>query len=93
LNKRAGTDLKIDDWFLHTVLGCIGETLDESSDVINGVVVNIRKREDRVGIWTSTCDKVKIAEIGRRMRLLLKLDQKTTIRFQPFDETAAPSVF
>lgn len=62
------------------------KTLDESCEVINGVVVNIRKREDRVCIWTSTCDETKIAEVGRRLRLLLKLEAKVPIRFQTFAE-------
>jgi hypothetical protein len=54
--------------------------------VINGVVVNIRKREDRVALWTSTCDAEKIGEVMKRVRLLLKLDPKVSIRFQNFEE-------
>ena len=48
-------------FFFHVqVLGCIGEVLDDSGDVISGVAVNIRKREDRVSIWTRTSDPVKV---------------------------------
>jgi len=45
---------------LAQVLGCIGEVLDESGDIISGVAVNIRKREDRVAIWTRTSDPAKV---------------------------------
>ena len=53
-------------FFFHVqVLGCIGEVLDESGDVISGVAVNIRKREDRVSIWTRTSDPVKVQGVVR----------------------------
>ena len=44
-------------------LGAIGEVLDEGGDVISGVAVNLRKREDRVAIWTRTCDEAKVGDI------------------------------
>jgi hypothetical protein len=50
------------------------------------VAVNIRKREDRVAIWTTTCDEAKVAEVGRRLRELLGVDDKVGIKFQTFAE-------
>lgn len=84
----------MDDWFMHTCLGLIGETLDENQDVINGVVVNIRKREDRISIWTRTCDAAKIGEVGKNLRKLLShahLEDKVPIKFQSFADLTSSS--
>ena len=79
----------VDEWFMHTCLGVIGETLDENQDVINGVVINIRKREDRICLWTRTSDPGKVLDVGRNLRKLLahaKLEEKVPIRFQSFED-------
>lgn len=78
VNKKSGG---IDDAWLHMVLGCIGETLDPSGDMICGVCVSIRKREDRVAIWTRSVDDAKALELGRRMRAICKVEDKIPIKF------------
>lgn len=50
--KRA---VNIDELWLHTMLGAIGETLEEEEDgEVMGVVVNVRKAFFRIGVWTRT---------------------------------------
>jgi len=75
-NKNA-----LDDGWLYTVLGCIGETLDPNGDEINGVAVSIRKREDRVSIWTKGVEAGRVQEIGRRLRVILKVEPRVAIKF------------
>ena len=51
-DKRA---VNIDELWLHTMLGAIGETLEDEEDgEVMGVVVNVRKGFYRIGVWTST---------------------------------------
>ncbi|KAK7914358.1 hypothetical protein PG985_012061 [Apiospora marii] len=48
----------INDIWLHTMLGAIGETLEEEDDgEVMGVVVNVRKAFFRIGVWTRTIGK------------------------------------
>lgn len=78
----------MDDWFLYTMLGCIGETLDENQDVINGVAVSIRPREDRIAIWTRTSDVEKVTQVGTNLRKLLvhaHLEDKVGIKFTSYE--------
>lgn len=50
--KRA---VNIDELWLHTMLGAIGETLEDEEDgEVMGVVVNVRKAFYRIGVWTRT---------------------------------------
>lgn len=60
------------------------QTLDEAQDTINGVCVNIRKREDRVALWCRTTDEAQVMEVGRRLRALLKVDKSVPMKFQAF---------
>ena len=51
-DKRS---VNIDELWLHTMLGAIGETLEEEEDgEVMGVVVNVRKAFYRIGVWTRT---------------------------------------
>ncbi|XP_023216241.1 eukaryotic translation initiation factor 4E-like [Centruroides sculpturatus] len=61
------TDL--DNYWLETLLCMIGEMFDDYNDEICGVVVQIRARVDRIGLWTSNIEnKEKIIRIGRKLK-------------------------
>ncbi len=50
--------VNIDELWLHTMLGAIGETLEDEEDgEVMGVVVNVRKAFFRIGVWTRTIGK------------------------------------
>lgn len=49
--KQRSTDL--DNFWLEILLCMIGEGFDEQSDDVNGAVVNIRPRQDKIALWTS----------------------------------------
>ena len=81
-NKRHE---ELNTYFVHTCLFCIGETLNEDHTIINGVTLNIRKREDRICVWLKTCDKSQIINIGERLRNWNKLSSSISVRFQTFN--------
>jgi hypothetical protein len=66
---------RLDELVLLTFLGCIGETLDEFQDVINGVAFEVRSKQgDRIAIWCRTIDEAKVRPVMVRFKALLKLD-------------------
>jgi translation initiation factor 4E len=61
----------LDTIWINTVLGCIGENFN--TDIITGVVLNIRKHQDRINIWTSSSDKDNIMKLGDKWKEILCL--------------------
>jgi translation initiation factor 4E len=57
--------------WLYTILGCIGEQFDDN--YICGIVLNIRKHQDRVNVWLNTSDEENIKKIGIRWKEILEL--------------------
>eukprot|EP00164_Ancoracysta_twista_P000086 GFYU01000123.1.p1 GENE.GFYU01000123.1~~GFYU01000123.1.p1 ORF type:complete len:227 (+),score=73.10 GFYU01000123.1:30-683(+) len=43
----------LDDLWLHTVLAAIGETFEDGDEIL-GVVVSMRKGQDKLAVWTRT---------------------------------------
>lgn len=57
--------------WLYTILGCIGEQFDDN--YICGIVLNIRKHQDRVNVWLNISDEENIKKIGLRWKEILEL--------------------
>ena len=55
---------KVDDNWLSLLLACVGETLSDSEDEICGVVVSIRKKQDKIAIWTKNTNEHLSIQIG-----------------------------
>jgi len=85
-DSRAG---KCDEWWLFTVLAVIGETMDASGDEICGVVVSIRKSQDRIALWLKSCKKDVCVRIGKRWKKALQVTDKTTLKYQSHKDAAA----
>ncbi|KAK9469533.1 translation initiation factor eIF 4e-like domain-containing protein [Lipomyces arxii] len=81
----------IDDLWLSTLLGAIGETLEEEGDSeIMGVVVTIRKAHYRLSVWTKTANNERaLLSIGRRFKELLKLPANEPVEFSSHKDAAA----
>eukprot|EP01119_Soliformovum_irregulare_P004235 TRINITY_DN15243_c0_g1_i1.p1 TRINITY_DN15243_c0_g1~~TRINITY_DN15243_c0_g1_i1.p1 ORF type:complete len:219 (-),score=47.51 TRINITY_DN15243_c0_g1_i1:60-716(-) len=63
----------IDRLWLWLMLACIGQVLEENLDEICGAVVNIRKGQDRISIWTRTAENEEaVMKIGRAMKRVLE---------------------
>ncbi len=59
LKKNTYSDFLNSIW-LNTILACIGNNFYEyenNTEFICGIVLNIRKHQDRINIWTSTSDE------------------------------------
>ena len=61
--------------WLHTILGCIGEQFisEDSNNYICGIVLNIRKHQDRINIWLNTDNEEHIKTLGLRWKEVLEL--------------------
>lgn len=72
------------------VLSCIGGRLD-SDNQICGLVVSIKKAQDRISIWTRTSsDAAGVKAIGRRLKVDMGLPENVSISYAPhFSSTAA----
>lgn len=57
--------------WLYTLLGCIGEQFETN---ICGVVLNIRKHQNRINIWLNTSDKDLIEEVALKWKELLEIN-------------------
>ncbi|KAK9475036.1 translation initiation factor eIF 4e-like domain-containing protein [Dipodascopsis tothii] len=80
----------IDMLWLHTMLGAIGETVEqESDDEVMGVVVNVRKALFRISVWTRTHNNEQtLLDIGRRFKMLLQLHGNDLVEFTSHREAS-----
>eukprot|EP00005_Dracoamoeba_jomungandri_P007364 CAMPEP_0174265756 /NCGR_PEP_ID=MMETSP0439-20130205/27783_1 /TAXON_ID=0 /ORGANISM="Stereomyxa ramosa, Strain Chinc5" /LENGTH=215 /DNA_ID=CAMNT_0015352375 /DNA_START=113 /DNA_END=760 /DNA_ORIENTATION=+ len=73
---------KLDNMWLYVILACIGEAFDWE-DEICGVVVSIRKSQDRIGLWTRNASEEEITRgIGRQLKRTLELSENAAIGYQ-----------
>jgi len=80
-NKSFRTQL--DATWLETLLAVIGEGFGEEGENINGAVVQVRKRVDRLQLWTGPVKTEEQAlHVGRHYKGLLKMDEKMPVQFQ-----------
>merc|ERR1712150_215098 len=84
--KKLDRHKVLDDFWLHTMLGMIGEDF-EHSDEITGAVISIRKGVDRIAVWTRTApNREKQVAIGQHFKKLLGVT--TTINYQSHGDAA-----
>jgi translation initiation factor 4E len=69
-NKRGGKwviipdEQRIDENWLSLLLATIGEVLCDDDDEICGIVVSIRKKQNKITVWTKGLEEPKITAIG-----------------------------
>ncbi|XP_023015088.1 eukaryotic translation initiation factor 4E [Leptinotarsa decemlineata] len=96
-NKRGGRWLfsldkkqrnnELDRYFLDIILCVIGEDFD-NADEICGVVVNIRQKGDKIGVWTADAqNSVAVLEIGRKLKERLHIQSRTVLGYQVHKDT------
>jgi len=76
-------------WF-ETLLACIGETLT-NGELITGVIVQRRSKEDRIQLWTRAADDSQIAELGQHFKSLLHLGDEVEICYTKHADMSAIS--
>jgi len=84
---------EVDKYWLETLLCLIGEAFDDNSgELVNGCVVSVRQRGDRVSIWVGNKDQeALVVSIGKKIKERLKLKQATTMQFQAHDDAITRS--
>ncbi|KAJ1547862.1 hypothetical protein HK096_010253 [Nowakowskiella sp. JEL0078] len=87
---KATRDKLVDPSWLNAVLACIGEEFEES-DEICGLVMSVRKTQDRIALWTRTAaDKEKTESIGmilirRKFKEILQWPDTSLVGYQSHD--------
>ncbi|XP_076075237.1 eukaryotic translation initiation factor 4E-like isoform X1 [Mytilus galloprovincialis] len=88
-NKRS-TDL--DNFWLETLLCLIGEAFEDFSEDVNGAVINIRNKGDKLSLWTRDSRRQDATmKIGRKLKERLRIPNKLVIGFQAHRDTISKS--
>jgi len=88
LSKNARSS-DLDKMWLEILLCLIGESFGDDSDTVNGAVVNIRNKGDKIGLWTCKADdQDSIMRIGRQLKERLGFPAKGMIGYQSHVDTA-----
>lgn len=73
----------LDKMWLWLVLACIGCTLEEEGDQICGAVVNVRKSQDKLQLWTTDAEnKDAVMRIGTTLKKILELPDVFPLGYQ-----------
>ncbi|KAI9205532.1 putative eukaryotic initiation factor 4E [Polychytrium aggregatum] len=81
-------DEDLDTKWLNTMLLCVGAMLPDY-DQVNGVVISIRRQQDRIALWTATNEKDACERSGRQLKRVLELPENVRIGFQAHADAAA----
>jgi translation initiation factor 4E len=75
---------EMDDYWLYTILACIGEAFEDENEIC-GAVVSIRKAFVRLALWTRNCTPREVLEnVGRQFKSYSGYGGR--IEFQPHSE-------
>jgi len=81
LDKRQ-KEKYLDSYWLETIFYLIGEHGDQDAYQVNGAVVNIRGRTDKLAVWLADAThQESVMRIGRMIKQRLGIDTNTTIGF------------
>lgn len=82
----------LDNYWLEVMLCLIGEAFDDHSKSVNGAVVSVRPKGDKIGIWCADQRNAEaIISIGKKIKERLKIDPKTTVGFEAHNDTKTKS--
>jgi translation initiation factor 4E len=60
----------IDKVWMYTILACIGEQFEDS---ICGVVLNVRKHQDRINIWVNTDKEQEVKNLAEKWKEIIEV--------------------
>ena len=82
----------LDNFWLEVMLCLIGETFDDHSQYVNGAVVSVRNKGDKIGLWLGDASQgTSILTIGKKVKERLGIDLKTTLGFEAHQDTMKKS--
>lgn len=75
--------LSLDKYWLEIMMCLIGEAFGETGTIVNGAVVNLRPRADKISVWLADSkDANSILSIGRCIKNRLSLRDGQRINFE-----------
>jgi len=84
--KQRGSCL--DNFWLEVVLCLIGECFESESVMVNGAVVNVRARGDKISMWLCEAKpQDSIIRIGQRLKTRLGIEEKVIIGYEVHSDT------
>jgi len=87
LNKSQRST-SLDNFWLEVMLCLIGEAFDEHSKYVNGAVVSIRAKGDKIGMWLGDSNAGEsILTVGKKFKERLNIDPQTTLGFEAHQDT------
>jgi len=82
----------LDNFWLEVMLCLIGETFDDHSKYVNGAVVSVRNKGDKIGMWLGDASQQSsIMTIGKMVKERLGIDARTTLGFEAHQDTMKKS--
>jgi len=70
----------LDNFWLEVMLCLIGESFDSESVLVNGAVVNVRNRGDKISVWLCEAKpQESIVKIGQTLKRRLGIDDKQVL--------------
>jgi len=86
LDKKFKQEL-LDTYWLEIIFFLIGEHADQHAHQVNGAVVNVRMRTDKLAVWLADASHGEsIMRIGRMLKERLGMDSTSTIGFSVHNE-------
>jgi len=86
LDKRQ-KEKYLDSYWLEVIFYLIGEHGDQDAFQVNGAVVNVRQRTDKIAVWLADASHHEsILRIGKMLKQRLGLDPNITIGFNVHHE-------
>jgi len=74
---------QLDKFWMYSLLSCIGENFEQSDAEICGVVISLRKPQDRLALWTRNSNNENVCRsIGRQFKELLELPATEILGYQ-----------
>jgi translation initiation factor 4E len=85
IDKRTSRQC-LDKYWLEVLMCLVGESFGENGVIVNGAVVNIRPKADKISIWISeSCDSTKILAVGLCIKNRLQLKER--MNFEVHNDT------
>jgi len=86
LDKKKRDEF-LDKFWLEIMLCLIGEEFEENGDIVNGAVVSVRNKTDKIGIWLSDSTTEKsVITIGKKLKHRMGIEEDVKIGFEAHDE-------
>ena len=75
----------LDNFWLEVMLCLIGETFDDHSKYVNGAVVSVRNKGDKIGMWLGDASQQSsIMTIGKMVKERLGIDARVRKYCTPY---------